>query len=249
MATTRKNDISVYHTQGLEHRPFVFEEFSSARQASSQGGGTFSPASHHGGVEAESPAEPEPEVPEVKGFSEEELLAAQKEAETLGRQKGREEAMAEQDAAAAAQQAQIASLLESLLVRIDAEVQTAQEAQEALKGQMAGIVMHLARKLAGKALEEQPESAVLPMIDECMAMLAGQARLSIVVAEGVVEPLRKHMAALQHQGQAVDVVGDKAMQVGDCRIQWPGGKAERSQQELLDELEGIVQRALSPKKD
>lgn len=248
MATTRKNDISVYHTQGLEHRPFVFEEFSSARQVS-QGGGTFNPAPHSAKSVADNLPEPEPEVQEVKGFSEEELLAAQKEAEALGYRRGRDEAMAEQDAASAAQQAQIASLLESLLVRVDAEVQTVHEAQEVLKGQMAGIVMQLARKLAGKALEEQPESAVLPMIDECMAMLAGQARLSIVVAEDVVEPLRKHMAALQHQGQAVDVLGDKSMQVGDCRIQWPGGKAERNQQELLNELEGIVQRALSPKKD
>lgn len=242
MATTRKNDISVHHTQGLEHRPFVFEEFSSARQAS-QGGGAFNPTSHSAKSLAEA-AEPE-----VKGFSEEEMLAAQKEAEAIGHKKGRAEALAEQDAAAAAQQAQIASLLESLLVRIDAEVQTAHEAQEALKGQMAGIVMQLARKLAGKALETTPEAAVLPMIDECMAMLAGQARLSIVVAEEVAEPLQKHMAALQHQGQAVDVLADKAMQVGDCRIQWPGGKAERSQQELLNELEGIVQRALSAKKE
>jgi flagellar assembly protein FliH len=248
MATTRKNDISVHHTQGLEHRPFVFEEFSSARQAS-QGGGAFNPTPHSAKSLAEAAPEPEAAEPEVKGFSEEEMLAAQKEAEAIGHKKGRAEALAEQDAAAAAQQAQIASLLESLLVRIDAEVQTAHEAQEALKGQMAGIVMQLARKLAGKALETTPEAAVLPMIDECMAMLAGQARLSIVVAEEVAEPLQKHMAALQHQGQAIDVLADKAMQVGDCRIQWPGGKAERSQQELLNELEGIVQRALSAKKE
>lgn len=248
MATTRKSDTSVYHAQGLEHRPFVFEEFSSARQAS-QVGGTFSPAPHTAKSVAETAPEEEPEAPELKGFSEEEMMAAQKEAEALGHKKGRDEAMAERDAAAAAQQAQIASLLESLLVRIDAEVKTAHEAQEALKGQMAGIVMQLARKLAGNALEEQPEAAVLPMIDECMAMLAGQARLSIVVAEEVAKPLQEHMAALQHKGQAVDVIADKSMQVGDCRIQWPGGKAERSQQELLNDLEGIVQRALSAKKE
>lgn len=214
----------------LQHKPFVFRDF----------------------AEREAPPAPPPpnlveELPlPTPGFSEEELLAAQKEAEAIGRQKGYEDAKREWDEMVIARETQVIALLESLLGRMEGELEANRTAQNAMRSDMADIVLTIARKLAGNALDAQPLGAVESMVDECLSMLAGEAKLSIVVAKELEEPVRAWLERLPRMDRpAIDVVADARMQPGDCRIQWPGGKAERDQEALLSEIEAIVTRTLS----
>lgn len=216
----------------LQHKPFVFRDFA-ARE--------------------EPPPPPPPNPvdelpPPAPGFNEEELLAAQKEAEAMGRAKGREDAKREWDEMAIARETQIIALLESLLGRMEAELQSNRTTQDAMRGDMANIVLMIARKLVGNALDAQPLGAVETMVDECLTMLAGEAKLSIAVAKELEEPLRAWMERLPRMDRPViDVIGDVRMQPGDCRIQWPGGKAERNQEALMKEMEAIVMRTMTGK--
>lgn len=187
----------------------------------------------------------EPEAPPPPSFSEEELLAAQQEAEKLGRQKGYEDAKREWDEAAIAREAQIIALLEGLTTHMDAELAEQVRHRNALRGDMSGIVLMIARKLVAGALDSQPVGAVEPMVNECLALLAGEGKLTLAVHEGLVEAMQQYLARIPREGQPVEVVADARMQPGDCRIQWPGGKAERSQEALWSEMEKIVERALS----
>lgn len=236
MSDIKPEKPTVLQAQGFAHKPFVFEDFAHARPARSA----------REEFEASS-KEPAPAVEEVAptGFSEEELLAAQKEAEEIGRQKGRAEMQKEQDAATAQQNAQILALLEGVSARLDSEIAEQNAARESLRGDVAEIVLAIADKLAGHNLESNPLGAVERMVNECLTMLAGEARLSIAVCPALKDPLERHLAQLHSESgeQALDVVADEAMQAGDCRIQWPGGKATRSQAELRREIEEIVERA------
>lgn len=214
----------------LQHKPFVFRDFT-ARE--------------------EPPAPPPPNPieelpPPAPGFSEEELLSAQREAEAIGRQKGYEDAKREWDERAIVRETQIITLLESLLGRMESELEANRTAQNAMRGDMANIVLTIARKLAGNALDSQPLGAVEGMVNECLTMLAGEAKLSITVAKELEEPMREWLDRLPRADRpTIDVTVDARMQPGDCRIQWPGGKAERSQEALLKEMEAIVMRTMA----
>lgn len=226
--------------QGLHYRPFVFPEFSDAAP----------PPAAQAGAEPEADLPPaEPEAPPAPSFGEEELLAARREAEELGRQKGYEDAKREWDEKAIARETQIMALLEGLAARLDGELAEQERHRNALRGDMAGIVLMIARKLVAGALDTQPLGAVEPMVDDCLALLAGEGRLGITVHDTLVEPLTAYLAAQPREGQVIEVLADPRMQPGDCRIQWPGGKAERSQEALWSEMEKIVSRALSKAKN
>lgn len=226
------------HAQGFAHKPFVFEDFARMQSAS------VAPQ-HMEEVSTPSKVELAP-----VGFTEEELLAAQKEAEAIGREKGKRDAQQELDMAISTQNAQILELLQRLEGRMEMEIAERHSAKDALRGQAAEVVLAIAAKLVGRALEMQPLGAVEDMVNECLTMLAGEGRLTITIAAELEKPLQEHLARV-HGGseQIVEVVADAAMKAGDCRIQWPGGKAERSQTQLQEEIEGIVRRVLSSASD
>lgn len=222
----------VTQSHQLRHKPFVFRDFAAREEPP-----------------APLPPNPVEELPPpVPGFSEEELLAAQKEAEAIGRAKGYEDAKREWDEMAVVRETQIIALLESLMGRMDSELEANRAAQDSMRGDMANIVLMIARKLAGNALDSQPLGAVEAMVDECLMMLAGEAKLSIAVATELEGPLRQWLERLPRVDRpTVDVVVDARMQPGDCRIQWPGGKAERNQDVLWKEMEAIVIRTMAAK--
>lgn len=235
MMHVKKDKPTVMHTQGFIHKPFVFRDFTAVRQAEPAPKADPAP-------EAEAVAVQEPVVPT---FSEEQLQAARAEGEAAGYEKGLAAARQEQMEAEAARNAQAVALLETLLTRMDTEVAAYHAMFGALREEMAGIVLAIARKLAGNALEAQPLGAVESMVNECMTMLSGEAKLSIAVCPELETPMKTYLAKLRREGQMVDIVADPKMQPGDCRIQWPGGKAVRDQSGLEKEIEDIVMRALA----
>lgn len=234
MQDAKKQKATVMHTQGFSYQPFVFEDFSRPAPKTQ-------PVDEESVPEVQAPAA----EPVKAGYSEEELQAACAEAEARGRAQGLEQARAEHEAGDAARNAGILTLLEGLAARMDEEVSAFAAARESMRAEMAKVVLLMARKLAGNALDAQPLGAVEGMVTECLTMLAGEPRLSIAVCPQLEEPLRGFVAQVQREGQVVTVTADPALQPGDCRIQWPGGKAHRDQEELRRDIEGIIERALS----
>jgi flagellar assembly protein FliH len=222
----------------LHHKPFVFQNFSDAEPLQEKST-SF--------IQEQAPKLPvEPQEPVAPSFSEEELQAAQREAEVIGRQKGYEDAKREWDERALAREAQIIGLLENLTNRLEGEITQQQKQRASQQADMANIVLMIARKLVNNALDTQPINSVEPIVRECLAMLPGEAKLSIAVSEQLKEPLCAYLKMASHEGQTIEVIADPQMQAGDCRIQWPGGKAERQQEALWNEMENIVKRALAP---
>lgn len=219
----------------LHHKPFVFKDFSEKaplRQNNAQ-----HPAE-------QTQPEPIPQEPVAPSFSEEELQAARREAEEIGRKKGYQDAKREWDEVTLAHEAQLITLLESLTARLNGEIAGQEKLRNSQRADLANIVLMIARKLVGNAVDNQPISTIEPMIKECLLMLTGEAKLAITVNLELKEPLTKYLAAMQREGQVIDIIADEHMHIGDCRIQWPGGKAERSQEALWKEMEQIVMRAL-----
>ncbi|MCH2547958.1 MAG: hypothetical protein MK052_10170 [Alphaproteobacteria bacterium] len=223
-----------YVSQGFHHKPYELQDFTNSVAPREQ---------------PEKPATPKDEVapqePVAITFSEDELKAAQKEAIEMGRKKGYAAAKQEAEEAAQAHDVQIMALLEGLMGRIDAQIEEQNQQREGLRRDLANIVIMVSRKLVGNAIDTQPLDSIEPMVNECLTMLVGEPHLNITVSEALQAPLEKYIGRLQRQGQVIEVVTDPQMQVGDCKIEWTGGKAERDQDDLWKSIERIVTRAIS----
>lgn len=229
----------------FEYKPFTLKDFSTPESKIAPED-AFVPAFPSAVTSAE-PVEEVVEVVEAEpAISEEELAAIKQEAYERGRADGRRDAEATFDAGAQQLRQELQATFAALNERLDVELTAAAEAAQRQRKEVGTLVLLLARKLAGNALTAQPLGAVEPMISECLNMLVGENTLRVSVASSVVEPLKAYLAEHRRTGQELVVEADAKLQVGDCRILWPGGKAERNHEAVWREIEKIVTRSMSP---
>lgn len=230
-------------------RPFMLQEFASFTVPAEQKEEVFEPE--------EAPLPPAP--PPGLHMTEEAFAAALKQAEQKGREEGllqgkadgmammREEMERADAAKTQAAQAALQATADALLARIESEADALLAQRNAIRAEMAGIVIAMGRKLAGQALQTQPLGAVQDMVEQCVEMFTGPMRVVIMVAEPLVEPMKQFMEFRMRDGVQIEIKGNPQMVAGDCEVNWPGGGAKRNQQEMEREIEAIILRGLAGK--
>lgn len=183
--------------------------------------------------------EPEPEPPEPT-FSAEELALAREQAHEVGRAAGRREAEASQAAAIAAALDKIAAQLAAL--HRDSAAQFEAQRQDALHLALAVVERALPALAARHGMGE-----IEALFGECMAFLADEPRINMRVSAGLLEEARARLAlaaeASGFEGR-LSIHGDPDMALGDCRIEWAQGGAERDLARLWREARSAVEQAL-----
>ena len=124
------------------------------------------------------------------------------------------------------------------------------EQQEAARQKMAKIeiaklALSMANKLAESLIAQHPLNEIEALVADCMETCQKQPRLIIKVNEDLVESLEARVGILkqrQHFDGEVLLSGDPAIPVGDCKIEWRDGGAERNHHQLLASMEAVVTR-------
>ena len=81
-----------------------------------------------------------------------------------------------------------------------------------------------------------------------MHQAIGEPRITVRAAPAVTEVLEPRLADIAHQEGyegRVMVAPDPAMAAGDCRIEWRGGGAERSESAIEDALTSLIAHRFS----
>lgn len=194
-------------------------------------------------VEEEEPEEEaEPEPPPPPTFSEEELAFARESAFEEGRQAGHGEA-----------QEQSERLTASALTALSDQMQTVfrqqDEANEANSQAAVRVAMAVLKKVLPAACEAHAFEEVTRVVEEVVGHILDEPRIIVKVAEPLVDPVRERLEAVCQahgfEGRVV-VQTDHRLPVGDCRVEWTDGGAERDQARLLEDIEVAVERALAP---
>ena len=185
-------------------------------------------------------------LPEAPSFSEDQLLAAQKEAEAIGFAKGKAAAEAEIQQEAVAREQKLAETLDALTARMDKEVAALRGRLQAQQGEVANLIIMAVRKLTGHVLEQHPIAPIEPMLAECLAMLAGEEHVVVRVAPDISGALRNYLDAKPGAKGKFEVVEGVGLQPGDCRVEWADGNATRSHKAMWDEIERIITRHYAP---
>jgi flagellar assembly protein FliH len=159
--------------------------------------------------------------------------------------KAREQGMKSGQVRAAEQQTQEVSKLAMALRDV---VTRSSRATDDVREEAALIALAAARKLAGFAIDALPSADVEEVLRHALHQALGEPRVVLHTSPKVAEMLRPKLAEIAHEegfeGRVV-VTGDAAMGHADCRIEWRGGGAERSQAAIESAIAELIANRFS----
>jgi flagellar assembly protein FliH len=192
-------------------------------------------------------AMPEPveeAAPPPPTFSEDDLALAREQAYEAGRAAGLQEGeMATERMLALALQAIPASLHETAAADL--------AANESRVRDCTAVAMTAIKKLQPAMARLHALDEIEGVIQECLAQLDRDVRVTIRVNPALIEGVRAHAEraaeATAFEGKLV-YSADPRVIVGDCRVEWGDGGAERDEARIWAEIDNIVLKALGVEK-
>jgi flagellar assembly protein FliH len=187
-------------------------------------------------------ADDEPEPPPPPSFTEEDLQVVREAAYEEGHRNGVAEANETQQALLAASLERVSNAL-AMLDNAQAD------ANDANQRVAARVAMAVLKKVLPAACEQNAFEEIVRTVHECLGHVLDEPRIIVRVDSALVDPMRERLeqTAVEHgfEGRVV-VQADPRVGIGDCRVEWTDGGAERDQARLIADIETAVNRALAP---
>lgn len=144
--------------------------------------------------------------------------------------------------------ARIAAAVEALAAQVRTALDESHAEVEALRNEAAAIALAMAKKIAPAALAALPAGDVEVALRQAMHQAIGEPRITLRAAPVVIEALKGRLDEIAHEegyeGRVL-IAEDAHMQGGDCRIEWRGGGAERSEQMIEEALTDLIAHRFS----
>ena len=184
----------------------------------------------------------EEEEPEeiLPTFSEEELRAARDEAFIKGKEQGINETTAGKEQ----------SLLEAM-EKIDNQFNNLFQSQEETAASNLNSAILVATTISRKmfpALNERGALAeVEHMVVKTMKSMLEEPKVNIYIHPDLEPLLNKHIGSLSKKVNyraEIQIVANENMPLGDCRVEWESGGAERNTESMWQEIDEIIERNL-----
>ncbi len=169
-----------------------------------------------------------------KPYAQEEIDAICARARAEGMKSGEARAL---EAVAAATD-QLAQSLRGIIAESHREIET-------VRADATALAFAAARKLASAALQSLPAADVEAALREAIHQAIGEPRIVLRASPRVAEILAPRIGDIAHEegfeGRVV-IAADPAFRGADCRIEWRGGGAERSEAAIEAALAAIIER-------
>lgn len=179
----------------------------------------------------------EPEAPPEPTFSAAELEDARQQ----GYQAGHKAALLE---AASNIEREILQLLEQIREEFSTLAEAQSEANQQMMRDGAEVAVTVMRKLMPATVAEHGAAEVEALIADCLNHLIGHPRITVRVSPRHVADIEKRLDALLaecgFEGRFL-VEEDDTLEQADCRLEWPGGGAERRVAQVWHEIDELLQ--------
>ena len=149
-------------------------------------------------------------------------------------------------------QARAAEALErsiaALTISVRAALDNSHAEVEAVRDDAARLALAMAKNIAPAALAALPAGDVEIALRQAMHQAIGEPRITLRAAPAVAEVLQPRLADIAHEEGyegRVMVAADAGMTGADCRIEWRGGGAERSEKTIEDALTALIANRFS----
>jgi flagellar assembly protein FliH len=136
----------------------------------------------------------------------------------------------------------------ALTISVRAALDTSRAEIETLRDEAARLALAMARKIAPAALAALPAGDVEIALRQAMHQAIAEPRITLRAAPAVIQALEPRLADIAHEegyDGRVLFAADPAMTGADCRIEWRGGGAERSEQVIEEALSALIAHRFS----
>jgi flagellar assembly protein FliH len=140
----------------------------------------------------------------------------------------------------------------ALTITIRAALDNSHAEVEALRAEAAELALAMAKRIAPAALAALPAGDVEIALRQAMHQAIGEPRITLRAAPAVADVLEPRLTEIAHEEGyegRVMIAADAAMTGADCRIEWRGGGAERSEQAIEDALTKLIAHRFSHNED
>lgn len=136
----------------------------------------------------------------------------------------------------------------ALTIAVRAALDTSHAEIETVRNEAAHVALAMARKIAPAALAALPAGDVEIALRQAMHQAIGEPRITLRTTPAVAEVIEPRLTDIAHEegyDGRVLIAADPAMKAGDCRIEWRGGGAERSEQAIEDAINALIANRFS----
>ena len=143
--------------------------------------------------------------------------------------------------AMAAEAAKLVALVREMLER-------SRQATDEVRQEASMLALAAARKLAAAAIDQLPAADVEMTLRTALHQAIGEPRIVLNASQRVVDALKPQLDEIaQEEGfeGRVAIVSDASMSTADCRIDWRGGGAERSEGAIEAAIAELISRRFS----
>ena len=136
----------------------------------------------------------------------------------------------------------------ALTISVRAALDTSHAEIEKLRDEAARVAFAMARKIAPAALAALPSGDVEIALRQDMHQAIGEPRITLRADPAVTAILEPRLTDIAHEegyeGRVL-IAADPAMKPGNCRIEWRGGGAERSEAAIEEALSALIAHRFS----
>lgn len=172
-----------------------------------------------------------------KAYTTEEIDALSSRAREQGMKSGQVRAAETQ----ASEIAKLTDMVREILAR-------SSQATDEVREEASLLALAAARKLAAAAVDALPSADVEEVLRHALHQALGEPRVVLHTSPKVAELLKPRLAEIAHEegfeGRVV-VSGEAALGHADCRIEWRGGGAERSENLIEAAIAELIARRFS----
>jgi len=136
----------------------------------------------------------------------------------------------------------------ALTISVRAALDTSHAEIEALRDEAARLALAMAKKIAPAALAALPSGDVEIALRQAMHQAIAEPRITLRAAPAVIQVLEPRLSDIAHEegyDGRVLFAADVSMSGADCRIEWRGGGAERSEQTIEEALNALIAHRFS----
>jgi len=136
----------------------------------------------------------------------------------------------------------------ALTISVRAALDQSHAEIENLRDEAARLALAIAKKIAPAALAALPAGDVEIALRQAIHQAIGEPRVTLRTAPAVAEVIEPRLSGIAHEegyDGRIMIAADPGMKAGDCRIEWRGGGAERSEEAIEDALTALITHRFS----
>lgn len=184
----------------------------------------------------EEPLEEEPEEEIIPTFSEEEVAAARQEGFADGKAEGIAETLASIEK-------NTEETLNNIAERVAPLFALQEQANQEISNDATALSLAVVRKFFPTLNEDSALNEVTSVVESLLGRLINEPNIQIKCNPAISDALTGRIDHLT-KGNAligkITVIAEEEIPLGDCKIEWSSGTAERNLATLISEIDGII---------